>query len=398
LIQISSFLLLGGALTSTAQAVFVGLERLAFSSVNLIVQSVVKAILMIILVVVGFGALGAVLGNIIALLVAGLTGLLLIWFVFKNFPQDSENGLNLFGNIKTMLRYGLPLSIGTIVNGFLLQFYNVILAIFASDALIGNYSIATTFVILITFFATPVTTVMFPAFSKLDAEKDKATLRSVFGFSVRYGSLLVVPVAMLVIVLSEPAVFTLFGNRYEFTPLYLSLLAVGHLFAATGNLSVIGLLNSQGQTRLTMKLILLTASIGFPLSYFMVSQLGVLGLILTTLIAGVPSLIVSRIWIWKHYDLTIDWVFGGKILFSSVVPAILTYFLIISLGLASWLLLVIGVLVFVPFFLVLVLVTRTIERSDIVNLKNMTESLGPIHKLFSFFMGIVERLMNVLRL
>ncbi len=50
------------------------------------------------------------------------------------------------------------------------------------------------FVVLITFFIMPITTMMFPAFSKLDPEKDRDSLRNVFRFSVKYGSLLVLPV------------------------------------------------------------------------------------------------------------------------------------------------------------------------------------------------------------
>jgi hypothetical protein len=130
----------------------------------------------------------------------------------------------------------------------------------------------------------------------------------------------------------------------------------------------------------------------------LISQLGVIGLILTTLIAGIPSLIIRLVWVWKNYNLTLDWIFTGKILFSSAIPAILTYLLISYLGFANWVQLIIGIFVFLPIFLVLVLVTRTIERSDIDNLRNMTESLGPLHKLFTYFLGVVEWLMNVFRL
>ena len=271
LIQISSFLLLAGALTSTAQAVFVGLEKMAYSSVNLVIQAIVKTTLMIILVVYGLGALGAVLGAIISLLIAGLTGTLLLYLVYRNFKTSSLS-INLVENIKLMLKYGLPLSVGTIVNGFLMQFYNILIANFATTALVGNYSIANTFVILIAFFATPVSTMLLPAFSKIDEKTDKQTLKSVFNFSIKYGSLLVVPVAMLVIALSKPAVFALFGDKYPSTPLFLSLLAINHLFVVTGRLSVGNLLNGQGETQLNMKFILLTAGVGLPLSYFFTSQ------------------------------------------------------------------------------------------------------------------------------
>ena len=61
--------------------------------------------------------------------------------------------LELTKTIKTMLKYGLPLSIGAILSGFLTQFYSFIMAIFVTDnALIGNYSVALNFVVLNYFF------------------------------------------------------------------------------------------------------------------------------------------------------------------------------------------------------------------------------------------------------
>ena len=395
LIQVSSFMILAGAFTSVAQAIFVGLEKMAYNSITLVVQAIVKTVFMVALVAVGLGAFGAVLGNISSLILSGLTGLFLLWLVYKNFPKTSGEKMQIMENIKLMLRYGVPLSIGSIVGGLLSQFYTLTLANYETNAIIGNFSIASTFVILITFFATPVTTMLLPAFSKLDAEKDKDTLRSVFEFSVKYGSLLVIPVATLVMALSRPAVFTLFGDKYEFTPLFLFMLASAYLYTAFGSLTVSNLLTGQGKTRLVMKLGLLTAAIGFPLGFVLISQFGVIGLILTTLTAGIPNLIISRLLIWRNYDLTISWVFSGKILFSSIIPAVLTYLVITSVNFANWLQLLLGVCVFVPIYLLIVLLTKTIDRTDIDNLRDMTAFLGPLHKIFGFFMSIVEKIMDV---
>ena len=93
--------------------------------------------------------------------------------------------------------------------------------------------------------------------------------------------------------------------------------------------------------------------------------------------------------------MTISWVFSGKILFSSAVPAVLTYLVVSYTNFANWLQLIIGVCVFLPLFLVLILFTKTVERSDVDNLRNMTASLGPLHKIFAFLMNIVERIMNL---
>jgi len=61
---------------------------------------------------------------------------------------------------------------------------------------------------------------MFPAFSKLDFKKDRETLRNVFQYSVKYAALVVVPVAVLIITLAQPAIGTIFQNRYTEAPLF----------------------------------------------------------------------------------------------------------------------------------------------------------------------------------
>ena len=168
LIQIASLFILTGALVNTATAAFTGMEKMHLNSVMLIVQSLIKTAIIITLVIFGLGTLGAVIGFSVGILVAGLTGVLLMYTLYRSLPKSTDGKLEFAKTVKTMLVYGLPLSIGAIVTGFLTQFYSFIMAYFVTDnSLIGNYSVAVNFVVLITFFATPVTTMLFPAFSKL---------------------------------------------------------------------------------------------------------------------------------------------------------------------------------------------------------------------------------------
>jgi O-antigen/teichoic acid export membrane protein len=387
-----------GTSTSVAEATFVGLEKTQFNSVALLVHSIIRTVLTSLFVIVGLGAFGAVAGYTLSLLLAGLTALFLLSMIYRGLPRKPISEMRLLHNLRIMLGFGFPLSAGTIVRGFLLQFYLVVLAIFASDALIGNYSVATNFVVLITFFATPVTTMLFPTFSKLDPEKERGDLKNVFRFSVKYGALLVVPVTFLVISLSKPAIFTLFGSQYSSSPLFLSLLAILYLYSAFGFLSVTNLLNGQGKTKLNLKLTLLTALIGFPLSYVMISQFDVLGLIFATLVAEVPSLVIGLYWVRKNYGLTIDWISSVKILLSSGVACGLTYFVVTLLEFASWIGLLIGVVVFSVLFLLGSLLTRIVDHFDIDNLRDMTKALGLLHKIFVFVFDFYEKLMVALKL
>jgi O-antigen/teichoic acid export membrane protein len=263
--------------------------------------------------------------------------------------------------------------------------------------IIGNYNVANTFVVLITFVAQPITTMLFPAFSKLDPTTDHETMKNVFQFSVKYAALIVVPVTALVMTLSGPGVSALFGDKYPSTPLFLALLAISYLFTPFGSLTTGNFLNSQGKTTLTLKLTVLAVAIGLPLGFALIPLFGVLGLITASLSCGLPGLYISLRWIQKHYDLTVDWISSAKILFCSGVAAGITYALLSQLGLTIWIALIVGVLVFVPVIVCTILLTRTVDRSDIANLRGMLSGLGPLRGFFSFFLNLVEKIMDILR-
>jgi O-antigen/teichoic acid export membrane protein len=399
LIQIASISILASGLINAATAAFTGLEKMELNSIMLICQSVIKTVIMITLVVLGLGTSGAVLGYTVAMVIAGLIGVALVWTQYKNLPKLSNVNLEIKAYTKSMLTYGVPLSVSAIINGFQGQFYAFLLPIFyvTDNTAIGNFGIASTFVVLIAFFATPITTMLFPAFSKLNPQKDKETLLNVYQFSIKYASLLVVPVAALVMCLAEPAVSTLFGETYSTAPLFLALLAISYVYTAFGSLSMGNFIISQGKTTFYLYLFLINAAMGFPMGYILIMQFGVLGLIATSLVTSIPTTIIMVYWIRKHYELTIDWRSSAKILLSSAIAAALTYVLILELGFSSWIRLIIGLVFFTFVFFTAALLTQTINKSDIENLRGMVSGLGTIGKIFNRVLNIIEKLVETLK-
>jgi O-antigen/teichoic acid export membrane protein len=73
------------------------------------------------------------------------------------------------------------------------------------------------------------------------------------------------------------------GVQYRSGTLFLTLSAIAYLYSAFGSPSSVNLINGQGHTVFSMKLTLLQATSRFPMSFILVSQFGVLGLIATTL-------------------------------------------------------------------------------------------------------------------
>jgi O-antigen/teichoic acid export membrane protein len=301
-----------------------------------------------------------------------------------------------------MLRYGIPVSIGAILTGLLTVFYSYILAFYVTNnALIGNYNLAINFSILITFFATPVTTMLFPAFSKLDYRKDHDTLKSVFQYSVKFASLIVVPVAALVIALAQPGVGFIYHNSYSSAPLFLALLSVTYLYTALGSLSMSNLLLGQGFTKFNLGLSVLQVGIGVPVGFLLIRSFGVVGLITASLTVGFPSLFVGLSFLKKKFGVSVDWLSSAKILLSSGIAAISIYLLNSKLPLTAFRFvsiplqqLVIGVIAFPIIFVLAAIATRTIDRGDLTTLRQISDALGPLRGLLRFLLKVMEKLMG----
>jgi O-antigen/teichoic acid export membrane protein len=259
LIEVASFTILADSFLKVSQSTFIGLERLEFHSLTLILNSSIRCFLAPLLVFLGYGIMGAIQGQIVGQVTAGIIGLVIFYNSFlRNYSKkDRLNKTAIKETLKSLLKYGVPLSVSVVIGGFLPQFYNTVLTQSFTAAgstnyttALGNFQAGFNFTVIISFFTVPIGTVLFPAFSKLKAEKEKETLRTVFTTSVKYGALLTLPVTLMMMVLSEPIVFAVIGTKYADAPFFLSFYIIIFLYAGIGNLSLANFLNGQGKTQI----------------------------------------------------------------------------------------------------------------------------------------------------
>ena len=239
---------------------------------------------------------------------------------------------------------------------------------------------------------------LFPAFSKLNPQKDKETLLKCLPVlnQIRLTSRSASGGAGYVS--SSTSSFYLFGKTYSTAPLFLALLAITYVFAAFGSLSTGNFISSQGKTTFTLYLTLITAAIGFPMGYILIMQFGVLGLdcnfhsnwdshnchiaLLDKKTLRADCRLASR---------------QQKFCLSSAIAAALTYLLISELGFSSWIRLIIGIVFFTFVFVMTALLTKTINKSDIGNLRGMVSGMGAVGKVSNNILNIVEKLINILK-
>ena len=143
---------------------------------------------------------------------------------------------------------------------------------------------------------------------------------------------------------------------------------------------------------------ILTIIIGFPVGYVGIIYFGVLGLVVTSLIAGLPSLIWGLLFVRKTYGVSVDWLSSAKILLASSIAASVTFGAISIFSFSSLVELVLGTAIFMIVLVPSVLLVRSISRSDIANLRGMVGGLGGAGRLFSRVLGILEKIMDIFNL
>ncbi|MDG6222373.1 MAG: flippase [Candidatus Bathyarchaeota archaeon] len=392
LISIASLAILSESLLDVAQSSFIGYERMELTSYTLISQAFLKSLIGPLLVLVGYGTIGAVVGYSLSFIISALLGIALLYFqLVKNLKKTSFNLKDKIKTLKKMLSYGLPLSLSSILTSFLYQFYAFLMAFHVTDAMIGNYQIAINFSVFISFFTYPLGTVLFPAFSKLDPKKEIQLLKTVFSSAVKYAALLLVPATMVTIVLAGPVIGTVYGQKWIEAPFFLSLYVLQNFFVLTGGMVINIFLQGVGETKFLLKLSIIRLLLGIPLAFFLIPTYGITGVIFGTFFAELPTQVLGIYWMQKKYDAKPEYKTSAKILISSSVTALVTYFAINNLILADWLRLIIGGSIFLIVYLIIIPVIGAVKQNDIQTLKAMFSNLGVLSKIINVILLIAEK-------
>lgn len=393
LILVASFSIFFTALLTASQSIFFGFERMKFAAYVMISQGVVQAVLSPLLVYLGYGAMGAIIGYTFACVISGTFAIILVYFsIFQKLPYSPSTNPNNSEILKKLLGFGLPLAISTILAGVLTNFYSFMMASVVVTALIGNYRIASYFGSFLEFFTFPISTTLFPAFSKVDPLKEPEILKSVFTSSVKYTAFFLLPATMAVIVLSGPIIGTLYADKWLYAPLFLSFYGLNNLFSVFGNISINSFLRGVGETKLMLKQNILTLIVGFPLALLMIPSFGIIGVIVGPILAGKPSLFWGLYHIWKHYKIKVDFGASIKLFITSLIAALVTYLILNFLHTTELLKLLIGVITFVGTYLIATPILGGVTQTDINNMNVMFSDLGFVSKIFSIPLFLLEKI------
>lgn len=388
-IQTASLLVLFQTLFNGISSAFIGLDTMEKNAVMMGVRSVAKLLLSNLLILFfGLGILGAIVGHVLCYLVAICAGIV---FLLYKLPKNDSSGSTL-ATLKSMLKYGLPLHGAHFLGLFSEYYQTVLLAFFVSKAPIGNFQVISLFFSGMAFLIYPLSA-LFPAFSKF--AQNSTQLSNFFKRSVKYTALLLIPASVVMAVMSEDLVFTLFGTDYTLAPTFLTLYVLLYAYSGLGNAVFGYLFNGLGRTDITLKYTLIGLIVFIPFAPVLIYYYGIIGLILTVYIKGLSMIIYGLFMAIKKLDVKIDFVASAKILLSSIVSAIGCSTFLLYSPLSGVLNLFVGLAIFVMFYLTLLPIIGAINSTDLEIFRKLfhkTKTLWPIMKLL---LGYEKKIMKV---
>lgn len=290
-----------------SSSILLGLGMAEKSSTIPIFQSAFKFLISMTLVLSGLGVLGAISGHLSGYIIAAILSFLLI----RDFLSRRASG-----SLSSLLSYSLPLHISSIVSIAVNQYVVLLLSSF-TDFEIGNYYAAATFSSVLGIVMSSISSSLLSTFSRTL----EGGIERMFKLSVKYSSLLIVPIIISLIIFSVDFVKIFFGDKYKLTSFYLSLLLLSYLPVGVGSLSVGSLLSSLGRTKIILITSLLGYSIFLPLSYLLSNILGITGIIIAQISSSLASTSFS-LSISRNFRVSIDLKSSVKVYIASIVSAI----------------------------------------------------------------------------
>ncbi|MEM3526595.1 MAG: oligosaccharide flippase family protein, partial [Candidatus Jordarchaeaceae archaeon] len=322
-IRIASISVLFQAMFTTVTSAFVGLDKTEYSALTANIQATAKAIISIALVLLGFSVAGAVIGYTAGYVVAAVLGIAMLLLLLRG-KQKNKNGNSVSGDIKILIIYGAPLYISVLLNGFIPLYQNVILAIYTTDADIGNYKAATNFVALMSILAVPITTTLLPAFSKLNHSTNEKVKRF-YRLANKYTAMIIIPITFLIIIFSQEIVEVIYGSTYESASMFLATYCLLYFLVGIGYLVLPSLYNGLDQTKTTLKMSLITFLMLAVLSPILAKTYGVQGLIIAFLTASTAGTTYGLYIARKTFKIELDIQIQLKIYLNSAISSILPF-------------------------------------------------------------------------
>ncbi|MGC8662646.1 MAG: oligosaccharide flippase family protein [Candidatus Micrarchaeia archaeon] len=382
---ISSFVLFFSMIYGTVYPALISLGRGKWTAYTILLVQIVNLIGSVSLIKIGLSYNGALLG----LMLSYIFGFFMtIYFIGK--AMEPFGGFRLvkinINNIKKTLSFSFPMAANNLVSNLVNNFAVLLLGLFATSVLLGNYGAATKGLSMLQTFYSTMFVVLLPTFSAIAVKNSK--IQNLFNKTIIYSLILIFPIVLYVGIFAKPLVYILVTNKYNLAPFYLFLISIGVIIGLP-SLYISSFMVSKGRVIKVLKYNSISAAIEFLSLVMLVPYLKVVGVIISLFFIGSTSndiLFISGIY--KNFNIRFDLKRLLKLIAASILFATL---ISVSLFFKSyWLEVILGFALSIVLYPILIAILGVVDRQFIKDILRFTKGIPFVEKIASYIVSYMN--------
>ena len=374
-LKIFSILIPLSVFSSIYLSVIRAYEKIKWHSFILnILQSVIKLITLIILIILGFKINAVIFSYFVGI----LSVLIISYFVckykipeiFKRYTLKKVIRKNI---MKELLSYSWPILFLGLLGGILYWIDSFAIGYFRSTIEVGFYNAAVPIALLLAIAPELFMRLFFPLITKEYSRKNFGMIKELSQQVGKWIFMLNLPLFIIMVLFPGIFINILFGQEYLIAETSLRILAIGALFSSL-TLIASNLILMVGKTKIILMNLVGIFIINVVLNIILVPRYGISGAAFSTMICGV---ILGFIFIWQAYHYTSILPLRRKMLrifIVALIPTILLIFIKKFIIINAFSLIMLG-LFFLLSYTLLIFLTGCLDKNDFVVLKSFKRKL-----------------------
>lgn len=304
------------------------------------------------LLVLGYGAIGALVGYILAYLLTVLVGVV---YLYRRYYRDFSTGVVEAGLKRRIAEYAVPLTVTNTADVLDKRIDTILVGFFIGPVAVAYYTIGKQ---VVEFVGTPMSALGFTLSPTYEAQKAKGnpgTAARIFEEALSYGLLFYIPAAAGLILVAKPLVELVFGSEYLGAIPVVQVLAVYALLQSVTKVTSNGL-DYLGRARERAIVKGISAVLNVILNVIFIPRIGVVGAAIATVVTYSMYTLANVYIIHTEFDLRVGFILKhvGSVLVITVVMSFvvlllldyitgfLTLFGVVAVGVVVWAVLSIG--------------------------------------------------------
>jgi len=298
-------------------ALFNGLREMKHLTFIDILNKIMIFSFTLILLFLGFGVIGALIGDMLALFIV----VIIAATTMKKFVNFKIYDFK--GNTKMLTAFGSRMMGANSINLIQNQADSLLIGYFLTASDLGYYTAA---VSLSRFFwrvPLSIQMITYPATSEYWAKGKYDSLNKMIDKSMKYSACILLPVGLAVWFFAKDIVTFLFGNRFIYAVLPLQILLIGTVIRGSIAQPIGGSLAAIDRPDLNLKISAFMMAINAALNIILIPQIGIVGAAIATTISLAGGAFINLGLVIKHLSIKVNvrWYLGilGAALMATIL-------------------------------------------------------------------------------